>query len=259
MAKSSKGIVNRAIVIPDQHFPIHDEKAVKVTLKAIKKIKPNIFVNLGDVGEWASASRHYWKNKEKPALEDKLAVIDKDIKAVNNQIDRFDKVLDEVKCKERYICAGNHDEWLDSFVIKHPYLPQYTFKKACRWEERGYKYFPYNYELKIGKVNFIHGAYATQLHSKKHLSEYKENIVYGHTHDIQRYTGTGLGGTCSAWSMGCLKDMSKKKNRWLNGRLVNWNHAFGIVDWFSNGNFKLEIVEIIKGKTTLWGELIDGS
>ena len=172
--------------------------------------------------------------------------------------DRFDKVLDEVKCKERYICAGNHDEWLDSFVIKHPYLPQYTFKKACRWEERGYKYFPYNYELKIGKVNFIHGAYATQLHSKKHLSEYKENIVYGHTHDIQRYTGTGLGGTCSAWSMGCLKDMSREKNRWLRGRLHNWNHAFGIVTFFDKpkGNFQVETIEIVNGQATVWGELI---
>ena len=145
MAKLSKGIVDRAIVIPDQHFPIHDEKAVKVTLEAIRKIKPSIFINLGDVGEWESVSNHYWKGREKPALEDKLKIIDKDIKEVNKQIDRFDKALDDVKCKKRYICAGNHDEWLDSFVIKHPYLSEYTFKKACRWEERGYKYYEYNH------------------------------------------------------------------------------------------------------------------
>tara|TARA_R110002020_G_scaffold451011_1_gene664808 strand:+ start:72 stop:845 length:774 start_codon:yes stop_codon:yes gene_type:complete len=251
------GVVRRAIVIPDQHFPIHDEKAVQVTLKAIEIVKPDTFINLGDVGEWEKVSKHYWKDKEKPALEDKLKLIDQEILDVNKGIDRFDKVLDKIKCKNRYICAGNHDEWLDSFVHKHPYLEEYTFKKACRWKERGYKYYAYNHELKIGKLNFIHGAYATQLHAKKHLSEYKENIVYGHTHDIQRYTGTGLGGTCSAWSMGCLKDMSKKENKWLKGRLVNWNHCFGIIDWFSNGNFKLEVVEIVKGRTTLWGNLLE--
>ena len=51
--------------------------------------------------------------------------------------------------------------------------------------------------------------------------------------------------------------MSKKENKWLKGRLVNWNHCFGIVDWFSNGNFKLEVVEIVKGRTTLWGNLLE--
>jgi len=63
-------------------------------------------------------------------------------------------------------------------------------------------------------------------------------------------------GTIGAWSMGCLKDMSRDKNKWLMGRLHNWNHAFGIIDWFENGNFKLEVVEIIKGVTSLWGKEI---
>ena len=40
--------MKRAIVIPDQHFPIHDESAVKVVLKAIEFVKPDIFINLGD-------------------------------------------------------------------------------------------------------------------------------------------------------------------------------------------------------------------
>ena len=39
--------MKRAIVIPDQHFPIHDEKAVNVTLQAIEFIRPEIFISLG--------------------------------------------------------------------------------------------------------------------------------------------------------------------------------------------------------------------
>ena len=34
------------------------------------------------------------------------------VKAVNKEIDRFDKILDKIKCDTRYILAGNHDEWL---------------------------------------------------------------------------------------------------------------------------------------------------
>ena len=47
-----------------------------------------------------------------------------------------------------------------------------------------------------------------------------------------------------------------ENNKWLKGRLHNWNHAFAIVDWFKNGDFKVEVIEIIKGKTTLWGKEI---
>ena len=46
---------------------------------------------------------------------------------------------------------------------------------------------------------------------------------------------------------------------WLEGRLVNWNHAFAIVDWFKGGNFKVEVIEIINGTTSLWGEFINGN
>jgi len=246
----------RAIVIPDQHFPIHDEKAVQVVLKAIEIVKPSVFINLGDVGEWESVSAWKYKGKKLPPLEYQLPIINEEINLVNQGIDLFDSVLDKVGCKKRYICAGNHDEWLDAFVERYPYMKDYTFKKACNWKSRGYKYLSYNEPLKIGKLTFIHGAYATINHSKKHLESYGENIIYGHTHDVQRCTQTKLGGTIGAWSMGCLKDMSREKNKWLRGRLHNWCHAFAIVDWFTNGDFRVDTVEIHKGKTTVWGEAI---
>ena len=60
--------------------------------------------------------------------------------------------------------------------------------------------------------------------------------------------------------MGCLKDMSAEKNKWLKGRLHNWNHAFGIITWFDKprGNFQVDTIEIVKGQATVWGEVING-
>ena len=52
--------------------------------------------------------------------------------------------------------------------------------------------------------------------------------------------------------------MKSSKNRWLRGNLHNWNHAFAIVDIFKNGDFKVEVVEIINGRTTVWGKYIEG-
>ena len=247
-------LTKRAIVIPDQHYPLEDKKAVSVVLQAIEIVKPNLFINLGDVGEWESVSAWKYKKIKRPPLEYQIPFVDEEINLTNKGIDKFDKVLKKVGCDWKIICAGNHDEWLDSFVMEHPYLEDYTFRRACKWDKRGYDYYIYNEPVKIGKLTFIHGAYTTMYHSKKHLDAYGENIIYGHVHDIQRHTKTDLGGTKAAWSLGCLKDMSAEKNKWLKGRLHNWNHAFAIIDWFKNGNFKIEVVEIIDGQTTLWGQ-----
>jgi hypothetical protein len=256
-----KGVVNRAIVTPDKHFPLADEAAINVVCKAIELVKPNIYIDLGDTGEWEMFSNHYWRDRERPPLEILIPMLDGEVKLVNDGMDVIDKSLDKAKCKQRHFIQGNHEVWLDNFVTKHPYLPQYETKKALKLKERKYKYWEYisHKKLKIGKLNFTHGDYVPIHHAKKHLSSYKENIMYGHTHDLQRFTDTGLGGTQSAWSMGCLKNMSSDKNKWLRGNLHNWNHAFAIVDWFVNGDFKVEVVEIIGGKTSVWGKFIDGN
>ena len=69
---------------------------------------------------------------------------------------------------------------------------------------------------------------------------------------------TRIDGAISAWSLGCLKDMSSEKNTWLRGRLHNWNHAVAVIDWFKNGNFTVQVVEIVKGKAVFNGKEIIG-
>ena len=49
MKKNSKGVIKRAIVTPDKHAPIHDKAAINVVCKAIELVKPNIYVDLGDL------------------------------------------------------------------------------------------------------------------------------------------------------------------------------------------------------------------
>ena len=52
--------MKRAVVFPDQHYNIHDVKAMNVAHQVLKKIKPDIFINLGDVIEGDSVSSHRW-------------------------------------------------------------------------------------------------------------------------------------------------------------------------------------------------------
>ena len=56
MKKKSNGVINRAIVTPDKHAPLHDKPAINVVCKAIELVKPDIYVDLGDLGEFSSVS-----------------------------------------------------------------------------------------------------------------------------------------------------------------------------------------------------------
>ena len=252
-------MLKTAIVIPDRHIPLHDESACNIVKQAIEVVKPDIFIDLGDVGEWESVSHWRYKRRKRPPLEYQLPLIDEEIAQVNDELDKWDKILAKVGCEDKRICTGNHDIWLDDFVEEHPYLNNYTFKNACKWKERGFKVYEHNYPMKIGKLAFIHGVYTTIYHARQHLLAYGCNIMYGHVHDKQHHTMSRLNdGIIGAWSMACLKDMSREKNKWLKGRLHNWSHAFGIVQWYPNNNFKAEVVDIVNGKTVLWGNELEG-
>ena len=260
MALKDRGVIKRAIVTPDKHFPLHDSKAINVLCKTIEIVKPDIYIDLGDIGEWEAFSHWKYKHKKAPPLEFLTEEFDKDVKDVNDCMDIVDESLDKANCSKKYITEGNHDNWLNMAVEKYPYIPQYKFPNAVNLKERGYTYYPMGKHLKIGKLYFYHGhQYGGQYHTSNHLRKLGCNIMYGHWHDLQQISATHMDGAKSAWSIGCLKNMSAAKNEWLGNRRINWAHAFAIVDFFQNGLFTVHIIQIINGKTSLWGELIDGS
>ena len=260
MALKDKGVVNRAIVTPDKHFPLHDKPSINVLCKTIEIVKPDIYVDLGDIGEWSAFSAWKYKRKKAPPLEFMIPDMDADVDDVNKCMDQVDESLDKADCKKKYITEGNHDNWLNMAVEKYPYISQYKFATAVDLKGRGYTYYPFGKHLKIGKLYFYHGhQYGGQYHTANHLRKLGCNIMYGHWHDIQQMSATHMDGAKSAWSIGCLKDMSDEANSWLGNRRINWAHAFAIVDFYKNGLFTVHVIQIINGQTSLWGELIDGN
>ena len=253
------GVVKRYIVTPDKHYPFEDKKAIGCLIKAIEIVKPSGYIDLGDLGEWESVSHWQWRKKKRPPLEYQLPFVEKEIEQVNLGLDRIDEALDKTNCKEKHLCEGNHDEWLNRFVYEHPYLGHMRFKRAMKLADRVYVFHPIGKLLKIGKLNFYHGHhYAGIHHTRNHLLRMGANLMYGHHHDIQQCSVTHVDGPKSAWSIGCLKDMSSNANVWLNNRGHNWGHAFAIVDFFKGGRFTVHVVNIVKGETSLWGEVIKG-
>ena len=259
MANNDFGVIKRVVVTPDKHFPLHDQKAINVLKKTIEIVKPDAYVDLGDVGEWNAFSAWKFKRRKAPPLEYLIEDFEQDVKDVNRGMDMVDESLDKANCNEKYITEGNHDNWLNMAVEKYPYIPQYKFKNAVNLADRGYTYYPMGKFFKLGKLFFYHGhQFGGQYHAANHLRKKGCNVMYGHWHDLQQHSVTHHDGAKSAWSIGCLKDMSPKANDWLQYRDVNWAHAFAIVDFFEKGLFTVHIIQIINGKTCLWGEVIKG-
>ena len=259
MRKNDCGVIKRVVVTPDKHFPLHDVKAINVLCKTIEIVKPDAYIDLGDVGEWHAFSAWRFKRKKAPPLEYLIKDFEQDVKDVNAGMDIIDESLDKANCTERYITEGNHDNWLNMAVEKYPYIPQYKFANAVDLAGRGYTYYPFGKHLRMGKLYFYHGhQYGGKYHAANHLRKLGCNVMYGHHHDLQQASVTHMDGAISACSIVCLKDMSPKSNNWLANRRINWAHAFAIVDFFNKGLFTVHIIQIINGKTSLWGELIEG-
>ena len=98
MASKNNTIVNRIIVTPDKHFPLHDKKAIRVVCKAIELVKPDSYIDLGDTGEWEMFSNHYWRDRERPPLEILIPMLDKEVKKVNEGMDIIYEAVDKSCC-----------------------------------------------------------------------------------------------------------------------------------------------------------------
>ena len=251
-------IKEQVVIFPDIHFPNHDEKALKCALNVIRKVKPTAFLLLGDTVDGESVSHWQWRKKKRPPLEYQLPFIDEEIKQGNLGLDRIDKVLEEVGCTKKQFTQGNHEKWFDHFVEENPYLENYHSRKAFKFDERGYKWAPYGKVIKVfgSKLYAYHGGhYMGIAHARTHALQMGCNIIYGHTHDSQKAVITHISGPHMAYSMGCLADMEKD---YLGGRPTNWTHNVAILDIFTNGNFNLVVLDIVKGVTTYGGDIISG-
>ena len=249
----------RYIVTPDKHFPLAEMKAINVVCKSIEIIKPDGYIDLGDTGEWASVSHWQWKKRKRPPLEYQLPFVHDEIVEVNKGMDIIDESLDKANVKEKHFIEGNHEDWLNRFVDENPYLTDLRVADAIRLKKRGYKYHKMGKMLKIGKLNFYHGHHFAGInHTRNHLLRLGGNIMYGHHHDIQQSSVTHMDGVKSAWSIGCLKDMSADANEWLGNRKHNWQHAFAIVDFHKNGNFNVTVHQIVDGVSTVDGKVLRG-
>jgi len=245
--------MRKIIAIPDIQAPKHDPTAVSTAIKIIKGEKPDEVIHIGDFIAFDSISRFKkrdWKEARQTAAEE--------IEAANQILDQFDKAING-KTKVVFL-EGNHERRLEAFMIQHAQALGEGFRglsiqEQLHLDERGYEYIPTNKQpYVVGELGFIHGWYVNLYHAAKHVRQGGRNLIYGHTHDHQVYTGAHLDHQEPriCMSIGCLCDF---RQAYLESRPSNWIHGVALIYIDeATGFFWPNFVPIINGVAVVNGK-----
>jgi len=221
MAKTE---IKSGIIFPDIHFPIHDKRAYELVIQFTKEFKPDIVVNMGDLGHFSGVS--HWNKRRYKLREDYPIKVDLDY------CYRHHEILREINPKaDIYSLGGNHDEeWPEQWLEDHPEMRGYfDFRKDMGFDKFNVKFIPESKQpLQLGKMRFVHGWFTGIHHAKKHAEHIHNNIIYAHAHDMQSFTPKNINPQhrFMSWCMGHLSD--ERKAEYLRFKPTNWMLGFGV-------------------------------
>lgn len=244
----------KIIAQPDTHVRHRDYAAVDVFLQFIEWFKPHGHIIMGDFLDAEGIS--HWPN-------DKLRHRDF-ISEVIEARELLEEIVKRTKtAKLRIYLEGNHEDWINQAMAAK--LPELfigldklglvpDLKALLDLDKFDYKMVKVNHIFKLGNANFTHGLYASSNHPKTHLDKLKDNIYYGHLHDVKGTHETSLKGRIESASLGCLCRLDAE---FMKGKPTNWVHAFGIFEFFQDGSYNFICPRINNGRLLFNGKLFE--
>jgi hypothetical protein len=241
--------MKRILFVPDVHRPYHDKRAWKLFLKAAKRFKPDILVQLGDFADFYAVSAH--DKDPKRALR-----FDEEVADVNVGLDE----LEAIGASVNHITLGNHCHRLQRYLqTKAPELYSVlSVEELFQLKKRGWKVTQYREHLRIGALNITHdtgkaGKYAVS----RSQGDFEGNAVIGHVHSMSVvYAGNAKGKTHVGASFGWLGDVNQCDYMHKIVALRSWQLGFGIGFLEPNGTAHLQAIPIVNGRCVVNGELI---
>jgi predicted phosphodiesterase len=231
-------------VFSDIHIPFHDPQALEETLKVAKKRKVNTIILNGDIVDFYAVSR--WE--QNPEIRD-----------LNNEIMSSRQFLAHLRGRfpdARIIYKeGNHENRWTSYMTVHApeFLAVDSFKlhEVLKLTDLGIELISDLRPISLGKLSVIHGhEYARSVFSPVNPARGlflrgKTTAMCGHHHQVSQHSERTLEGKqLSTWSLGCLCNLNPQYMP-----LNNWSHGFAIVDVESSGDFHVDNIKIVNGKS----------
>lgn len=216
-----------ALVFSDLHFRTQDRRFIDILVEVARDLKPNLTIANGDIHDCNALSKH-----------DRRAKDQVDGGALEREAEASKPFLDAMRAATmpggRCIYgAGNHEARWDKFVNDHPGLYGLEWWTPYREAVSEWELFPPGYELYLGPLTVTHGDELTgscSRHSTASVMQSypRENILYGHTHRIERRTETlwtqGIPHEHGVWTTGHGQDVAEvdwtARTRWRLGFAV---------------------------------------
>jgi predicted phosphodiesterase len=217
----------KIVVIPDAHTPYHDKDAFDLGIRAIKAIKPDEVIVIGDFADCYSVSSH----KKNPSRLSKL----------KQEIDESKYQLSRLKglCGRKRFTEGNHEDRIERYLCER--APELyglvTAKELLGCDDGEWEWYPYRSVCKIGKVSFTHevghfGKYA----ANASLAAFGGNIVFGHSHrGAIVYGGNLRGERHFALNVGWLGDIKAIDYMHIS-QTRDWQLGLGYLELDAKGN-----------------------
>jgi hypothetical protein len=199
--------------------PMHDEKAMELSLQIIRSVKPDVIINLGDyldMSEWSS----------------KFTVYPEFVLTTQAALDRGHEYLAQQRAAsgpdtEMVLLGGNHDNRLEVAVTKNTMAamrlrrastpdswPVLSIPFLLRLDDLNVKYVG-SYPAGRIKIAEAHGEqtplfalHGEKLDMKKQASSERQSTIQGHSHHVsvhmETYEIDGQAQQVQSWSLGCL-------------------------------------------------------
>ncbi len=242
------------LYVADQHVPEQNIPANKAILELMEDIKFDGFRIVGDFMDMGPIS--HWNEHKRKTLETQR--LKEHYVTGNVLLDEYDTRLPK-NCDKAYFW-GNHEDWYNQLIEKMPVLEgMLNPTEELYLEKRGYKvYEKLNYIERIGRLSVTHGVYANVHAVKKHIDEFKTNVLFFHTHRIGSRSSSSPAKEISliGYNGACL---CNKNPDYLRNKPNKWSHGFVIVYYLPNGNFFVQNIRIIKGRFIYDSKLYDGN
>ena len=242
-------MLKSVLLIPDTHVPYHNVEAVKLVMKVMKSLSPDILVILGDFADFYQVSDHL----KHPSRWESF---DSEVQACKKLLRQMESYVEGRKI---YI-MGNHEYRLERYLAKNaPDLnPYVSVNQLFELQEHGWEVVNYKEDIQIGPLWLTHDVGESGIHStRKAGHSYQDNVVIGHNHRLDYHVaGNAKGIPHVASSFGWLGDVAMIDYMHKLKARTNWVHGFGWAQWDTKTNLMyINPVPLINGTCCIEGRI----
>ena len=248
------------VALGDLHGCDQDIKARDATIHDLEMLQPEHIIILGD---WLNCGGVF-SRWQRVHVSEYAYSYGNDVAAGNDTLDLIQKACPNAIIEQE---EGNHEARIDKWAAREfsdrgmaeTAIRAFGAETALNLEKRGIKYYKNNEchdglhkpgIILRGKCGFTHGYAGGKHPTERHMLDYGMNVVQGHNHREQSYSGrTAREPKIAAWCPGCLCILQQY---YAHERPTDHTHGYHLqfvnrkTEWFSGNN-----IAIINGVSLL--------